>query len=241
MVSVVTGGASGLGRALCERLVDEGQSVALLDVAEDQGRAVAEDIGATFFLCDVSCRDRWAEVASEISSKMGVPNFVALNAGIMTRPPSASLGDDILEWIERGAYEKIMRTNVDGVIYGLEAMVPRMSNGGAIVVTSSAAGLIPLPVDPFYAATKHAVVGAVRSFGPILSAQNIRINAFCPGGIDTPIVPDELAPFADVNIPAEEAAKAVLEIKEMKESGVTFVRTSTLTTLKRFDAPEITL
>ncbi len=239
MVSVVTGGASGLGRALCQELANSGNAVALLDVTEERGQRVSEEVGAAFYQCDVSSREQWAQVAVDISSNLGTPDFVALNAGVMTRPPSATLGDDILEWVGRGAYDRIMRTNVDGVIYGLEAMVPLMKGGGAIVVTASAAGLIPFPADPFYAATKHALIGMVRSFGPVLVEKDIRINAFCPGGIDTAIVPDELKQFADLNMPPEEAARAILDIRGMQESGAAFVRTTTQTTLKRFEAPEI--
>ena len=241
MVSVVTGGASGLGRALVRLLANNGNDVALLDVEEERGQRVAGEVGATFFRCDVSSRARWTEVAVDISSRMGTPDFVALNAGVMTRPPSATLGDDIFEWVDRGAYDKIMRTNVDGVVYGLEAMVPLMGDGGAIVVTASAAGLIPFPADPFYAATKHALVGIVRSFGPVLVEKNIRLNAFCPGGIDTAIVPDDLKQFADLNMPAEESARAIMDIKEMLECGAVFVKTTTQPTLERFDAPEIPL
>ena len=83
-----------------------------------------------------------------------------------------------------------MSVNVDGVFFGIRACVPAISarGGGAIVATSSLAGIGPLAQDPVYAATKHAVIGLVRSLAGPLTGHRITINAICPGGIDTPLL-----------------------------------------------------
>ena len=112
----------------------------------------------------------------------------------MTRPTGAPLSDDPVPWLQQEGYEKVMAVNVDGVAYGLMAAIPHMTatGGGDIVVTASIAGLMAQPPDPIYSMSKHAVVGLVRGAGPALASRNIRVNAVCPGGVDTNIVPPDL-------------------------------------------------
>ena len=83
-----------------------------------------------------------------------------------------------------------MRVNVDGVFHGIRACVPAIARrgGGAIVATSSLAGIGPHADDPVYAASKHAVIGLVRSLARPLDEQHITINAVCPGAVDTPLL-----------------------------------------------------
>jgi NAD(P)-dependent dehydrogenase (short-subunit alcohol dehydrogenase family) len=91
-----------------------------------------------------------------------------------------------------------------------------VADGGAIVVTASVAGLVAFPDDPYYAATKHGVVGFVRSVAPQLAAKGVRINAVCPSATDTPILDDErralIAREGRVMQPADEVAAAVVEL-----------------------------
>jgi len=109
-----------------------------------------------------------------------------LNAGIgIGFPDVAELPD--------AEYERILRANVHGVVYGTRELAARlMPDGGSIVATASLAGLTAMPFDPCYTLTKHAVVGFVRSAAPGLATRGIRINALCPGFTDTPIVEQEL-------------------------------------------------
>lgn len=233
--SVVTGSASGVGQALCAKLADVGGLVTALDL-RGGGVATAGGTGARFLRCDVASRDDWKTVSSTIEDP---PTFVALNAGVMTRPPEASLADDIFGWIGTGGYERVMRVNVDGVVFGLEALTPLMTQGGSIVVTCSMAGLSPLPFDPFYAASKHAVVGLVRSLAPTLSARGIRINAFCPGGIATTLIPRQIAAASPPLMSAEEAARAILQIAETPGSGATWVKAGPGIDLTLFTPPDL--
>lgn len=225
-VAVITGGASGLGRALGKLFSEQGARVALLDISEDAGIAAAVEIGGHFFSCDVTRRDSWAAASEQITSKLGAPTHLALNAGVMTRPPSAPLQDDIFDWIAKGGYEKVMRVNVDGAVYGLEALVPHMGKGAAITVTSSAAGISPLSFDPFYAASKHAVIGLVRSLEAPLSARGTRINAFCPGGIATAITPEQIKTpeTASRMMSPEEAARALMQTFIQPGSGQIYAK-----------------
>ena len=115
-----------------------------------------------------------------------------LNAGVVT-------GEGDMAALTDEQYERAMRANIDGVVYGVRELAARlMPNGGSIVATASLAGLTATPMDPIYALTKHAVVGFVRSCAPQLAARGIRINALCPGYTDTPIVPDEFRETIDV-------------------------------------------
>ena len=105
--------------------------------------------------------------------------------------------------------------SVDGVVFGTRALVPEIERrgGGAIVATSSMAGLIAFPGDAAYTATKHAVVGWVRSLGPALRDKNITINTICPGLVDTPLIDgairDALASSGFPLISPEDVAEAV--------------------------------
>jgi|TARA_B110000483_G_scaffold172589_1_gene204262 NAD(P)-dependent dehydrogenase (short-subunit alcohol dehydrogenase family) len=85
-------------------------------------------------------------------------------------------------------YRKVMAVNTDSVIFGTVAVAPSMNSGGGIIITASAAGLVPWKPTPFYSATKHAVVGWVRAVADSLAEQNLSINAICPGGVATALL-----------------------------------------------------
>jgi NAD(P)-dependent dehydrogenase (short-subunit alcohol dehydrogenase family) len=153
--AIVTGGAAGLGAAIVSRLRAEGIEVDVLDLT-------------TGF--DVTDPGRWETV--------GPVDVACLNAGVLGggADPAA---------IDLESYRRAMAVNVDGVILGVRRLARVMPAGGRIVVTASLAGLTAMPDDPVYAATKHAIVGFVRSVAPALAVRGIAINAVCPGIADT--------------------------------------------------------
>jgi NAD(P)-dependent dehydrogenase (short-subunit alcohol dehydrogenase family) len=122
-------------------------------------------------------------VVAEAEETFGGLDLAYLNAGVTTQQPDICAVTD--EQVRR-----VFGANVDGVIFGTRAIVPAMERrgGGAIVATASLAGIIAFAPDPLYTATKHAVVGLVRSLAPQLAAKHITINAVCPGVVDTPLV-----------------------------------------------------
>ena len=224
--ALVTGAASGLGRCLAELLAGEGFTVAVCDVNDEAGSRLAADIGGHYFHLDVSSLEQWQAQAAAIESSLGAPGKVFLNAGIMVRPPTEPIDDDPLLWMDRG-YAKLMSVNVDGALFGLHTLAAPMAaaGGGDIVVTASIAGLSPLPFDPYYAMSKHAVIGMVRSFAPVLEPRGIRINAFCPGGMVTEIVPLALRASAGSRMmTGEDAAASCLEISNRPGTGGLWVR-----------------
>jgi NAD(P)-dependent dehydrogenase (short-subunit alcohol dehydrogenase family) len=182
-VALITGGASGFGRDLTRALSARGVRVVVCDVDEDGGRASAQVPGALFVRCDVSDPEQNAAAVSAAVEMFGGLDMAFLNAGIVS---GTGLGRDF----DLTAYRRAMGVNLDGVVFGINAVVPAMQEhgGGSIVATASLAGLTAVPMDPIYAANKHAVVGLVRSLGPALAGDGIRINAVCPGFADTSII-----------------------------------------------------
>jgi NAD(P)-dependent dehydrogenase (short-subunit alcohol dehydrogenase family) len=181
--ALVTGGASGIGRALVERLQGEGADVRVLDLVDG---------------FDVSDAAAWETVD-------GV-DLACLNAGVIT-------GETDVREVTDAQYERIVATNCGGVVFGVRRLARVMPSGGAIVVTASLAGLTTMNTDPIYAATKHFAVGFVRSAAPQLAELGLTINAVCPAIVDTPILGTMRESVIAAGIPMlapEEVADAVL-------------------------------
>lgn len=192
-VALVTGGASGIGKACAERLRAEGCRVVIADIDAASGEALADRLGARFCALDVADPAQWTATVAEISKAEGRLDITLLNAGISTLPSDRAnlvLRSYGIADLDLDAYRRIMGVNVDGVVFGVRAAMPAMraSGGGAIVATASLAGLMPFAADPIYTLTKHAVVGLVRALAEPLAAEGIRIHAVCPAVVDTAIL-----------------------------------------------------
>jgi len=184
-VAVVTGAASGIGAASARRLASEGAHVVVADVAEGAGTALAREIDGQFAELDVGDPDAWDRLVAALKAQHGGVDLAHLNAGIAS--------GEYPVHIERTSvddYRRVLGVNADGVFFGIRSLVPAMAarGGGAIVATSSLAGIGPHADDPVYAATKHFVVGLVRSLAKPLAEHAITVNAVCPGGVDTPLL-----------------------------------------------------
>ena len=160
---------------------------------------------------DVAEPDAWRSLEGEFDAAF-------LNAGTSTGvADAAELTDE--EW------HRILRANLDGVVYGTRELAARlMPGGGSIVATASLAGLTGMAHDPAYTATKHAVIGWVRAAAPALAQRSIRLNALCPGFTDTPIVETELRGLLDVPLMEPSfVAEAALRVLEDSETGRAWV------------------
>ena len=190
-IGLVTGAASGIGAAVATQLAAAGVRVAVCDINEAAGTVVAAELGGEFIPCNVADFDSFDSAVAACVDRLGVPDYAHLNAGVMTvcaDEPFLALEDVTLE-----QYRRIIGVNLDGVFNGLKALLPRMrEQGGGITATASIAGLGPLPFDPLYGTTKHAVVGLVRAVAAANEGSGLRINCICPGGVDTAIIPDAL-------------------------------------------------
>jgi NAD(P)-dependent dehydrogenase (short-subunit alcohol dehydrogenase family) len=215
--AIVTGGASGLGRATCEALAQSGARVLVVDIDEARAREVAAAIGGEFFAADVAKLEDNHGFVRAATERFGRVDLVHLNAGIGT-------GCGVNEDFELERYRRAMGVNLDGVVFGVHAALPALetAGGGAIVATASLAGLTGMPHDPIYTANKHAVVGLVRGLGPVVAERGIRLNAVCPGFAESPIIDPIRGMLADAGIsivPAEAVADAVLELFAGEGSG----------------------
>jgi NAD(P)-dependent dehydrogenase (short-subunit alcohol dehydrogenase family) len=209
-VALVTGAASGLGRATARAVAAEGATVVCADLDEPGAQAVAAQIGGHAIACDVADLESNRGMVAFALDTCGGLDLVHLNAGVAS---GCGVGDDF----DLARYRRAMGANLDGVVFGAHAALPalRARGGGAIVATASLAGLTGTPHDPLYSANKHAVVGLTRSLGPTLLEEGIRFNAVCPGYAESRII----EPFRKIIeatgvavIPAEKVAGAVVEL-----------------------------
>lgn len=187
-VAIVTGGSSGIGLATARALVSHGARVVIADVQEP----LDTDLPAEYVSTDVRDPRAWQALVSHTEQRYGGIDLAHLNAGVaLFEPDLTRVTDD--------QYQRAMSINVDGVFYGVRALIApmRRRGGGAIVATSSLGGLIAFAPDPVYTAAKAAVIGFVRALAPTLRADGISIDAVCPAVTDTPIVP------ADVRLEVE--------------------------------------
>lgn len=213
--ALVTGGASGIGEATARRLAAAGVQVAVVDRDEARATALVGEIGGLAVVADVTDAATMTALVGRVEEHFGGLDVVFLNAG-------TTAGQSGIEDLDVEAYRRIMGVNVDHVVFGLAAAVPalRRAGGGTIIATSSLAGLVPMPGDPIYTLTKHAVVGYVRSVAPTLIAENIRVNALCPGFADTPLIAHAKAQFGDFPLlTADDVADGVQAILDRGEPG----------------------
>jgi NAD(P)-dependent dehydrogenase (short-subunit alcohol dehydrogenase family) len=185
-VALVTGGASGIGRACAERLAAEGASVVVTDLQDDKGQAVAAAIGGVYLHHDVTDEDAWIGVIAEIGQRFGRLDILVNNAGIAIGGPIAEFS--LADW------RRQMAINVDGVFLGVKHGLPlmRSSGGGSLINISSVAGLKGSANLAGYCASK----GAVRLFTKSVALEcaaaqdGVRVNSVHPGIIETPIWDD---------------------------------------------------
>jgi len=186
-VVIVTGGASGIGRATARTLAREGARVVVADLNLEGARTVAKEIeaaGGEALGCEVDVAEPESnqEMVRASLERFGALHAAHLNAGIAA--PSTILDSSLEDW------DRVVAVNLRGVFLGLRAVAPPMieAGGGSIVATASVAGLLGGSGMPSYYASKHGVVGLVKSAAAEFCGHGIRVNAVCPGVIDTPIL-----------------------------------------------------
>lgn len=220
---VVTGAVSGIGAAVTHMAAETGATVLALDIGDEAGDALAAQPNVIYRHCDVSDLNDWDALAAALPD-IGNPARIHLNAGIQIAPPNEPLDAYRFESMVVERYRRMMGVNVDGVVFGLRALLPLLEPGAAIVVTASLAGITPYSVDPLYAMSKHAVVGLVRSLAPSLAERDIRINALCPGGVDTNIIPHSQRTDDARFMTPECLAEEVMRLMDVAETGKTWAK-----------------
>jgi meso-butanediol dehydrogenase/(S,S)-butanediol dehydrogenase/diacetyl reductase len=176
--AVVTGGGSGIGRATCRRMVEEGARVAVFDVDGDAAAATAKEIDGSSYAVDVGDPEAMQLAVDAAAAELGGLSIIYNNAGTSAFNKLRDL--DLAEW------DRVLRVNLTGVWAGIRAAVPHLlaGGGGSIVSTASISGTRPAAGEGPYSASK-AAVAALTASAALEYAPTIRVNAVSPGMIRT--------------------------------------------------------
>jgi NAD(P)-dependent dehydrogenase (short-subunit alcohol dehydrogenase family) len=189
-VAVITGGASGIGLATAKRLASEGAKVVIGDVTAEQGKAAADAVGGLFVPVDVTEAEQVEALFQTTVDQFGAVDVAFNNAGIS--PPE----DDSILTTGIEAWEKVQRVNLTSVYLCCKAALPHMQRQGrgSIVNTASFVAVMGAATSQIsYTASKGGVLAMTRELGVQFARENIRVNALCPGPVNTPLLKELVA------------------------------------------------
>ncbi|MFB6204160.1 MAG: SDR family NAD(P)-dependent oxidoreductase [Candidatus Nanohaloarchaea archaeon] len=184
-VAIVTGGSSGIGKAIAERLVAEGADVVIADVDVEAGEEVADEIGCEFKECDVSDWEAVKHLVASTVDDYGKLDIMVNNAGI-----GSTHGIDEMEIEE---WNKILSVDLDGVMHGTKAAIGHLKESEGVVINiASIYGLVGDVGATAYNAAKGGVVNFTRSVADDVATDGVRVNSVCPGFVDTAMTEEAL-------------------------------------------------
>jgi 3-oxoacyl-[acyl-carrier protein] reductase len=217
-VAIVTGGASGLGAATVRRFVEEGARVAIADIDEARGAALARELGAAgyFVRCNHTDRNQCRAAVEATLARFGALDILHNNAGGPFAGPVETADDATLD--------RVIGVNLVGVFKMTQEALPalreagrRRPAGAVILFTSSLQGIKARPNYTVYTASKHGIVGLVKGLALELAPANIRVNAICPTVTETPMLPKFLPGMADDMEEARKRFRATIPLGRMPE------------------------
>jgi NAD(P)-dependent dehydrogenase (short-subunit alcohol dehydrogenase family) len=185
-VVVVTGGSSGIGKALCRRFAAEGARVVVADLNEKGAKSVADAIGGLGLHCDVSVEADLRHVVAVCEKHYGPVDLMCSNAGIFFGDGPEGMATSL----SNDGWQRMWEVNVMAHIYAARAVLPGMiaRGGGYFLHTASAAGLLSQIGDAAYSTTKHAAIGFAESLAITHGDQGIKVSVLCPQGVATPML-----------------------------------------------------
>ncbi|KAJ6343601.1 hypothetical protein OIU76_005360 [Salix suchowensis] len=190
-VALITGAASGIGKATAAKFINHGAKVVIADIQHQLGQETANELGpdATFISCDVTKESDVSNAVDFAISKHNQLDIMYNNAGVACKSPNSIVDLDL------AVFDRVMNINVRGVMAGVKhasrVMIPRRS--GTILCTASITGLMGGLAQHTYSVSKFAVVGIVKSHAAELCKHGIRINCISPFAMPTPFVMDEMS------------------------------------------------
>jgi NAD(P)-dependent dehydrogenase (short-subunit alcohol dehydrogenase family) len=229
-VAVVTGGCSGIGLATVRRFAEEGAKVVIGDLDDARGKAVAEEVGGTYVHADVTDKEQVDALFKTADDTYGSVDIAFNNAGI-SPPEDDSILDTDLE-----AWRKVQEVNLTSVYLCCKAALPYMleQGRGSIINTASFVAVMGAATSQIsYSASKGGVLSMSRELGVQFARQGVRVNALCPGPVNTPLLQELFAKDAEraarrlVHVPMgrfgepEEMANAVLFLASDESSFIT--------------------
>ena len=202
--ALITGGGSGIGAAAAKMLAADGAKVSLLGRRLDALQGIASEIGASAFACDVTDRAAMSAAFEAARSANGSFDFVILNAGIGDSAPFART--------TRESFDAIIATNLTAVFDGAQLALADLLSGQdkRLIVVASVAGIKGGAYAVPYVASKHGVVGLVRSLALEFAKTGLTVNAICPSFVDTPMVDDSAARISRVTKRSDDESRAAL-------------------------------
>jgi NAD(P)-dependent dehydrogenase (short-subunit alcohol dehydrogenase family) len=229
-VAVVTGGCSGIGLATVKRFAEEGAKVVIGDLDDTNGERIAQEVGGAYVHCDVTSKDEVDALFATAKEKFGSVDIAFNNAGIS--PPE----DDSILDTDLDAWRKVQEVNLTSVYLCCKAAIPYMleQGKGSIINTASFVAVMGAATSQIsYSASKGGVLAMSRVLGVQYARQGVRVNALCPGPVNTPLLrelfakDEERAARRRVHVPMgrfgepEEMANAVLFLASDESSFIT--------------------
>ena len=184
-VAIVTGGVGGIGAATVRRFAEEGATVVVADLADEAGAALAEEVGGRYVCCDVTDPDQVDALVEETVSAYRTVDIAFNNAGIS--PPE----DDSILDTDLDAWRRVQEVNLTSVYLCCKAVLPYMleQGRGSIVNTASFVAVMGAATSQIsYSASKGGVLSMSRELGVQFARQGVRVNALCPGPVNTPLL-----------------------------------------------------
>ena len=179
--ALITGGASGIGKAIAIALAEQGARVVVADVNDESGQALAGEIHGRAIRCDVTDESSVQSAIQNVIANEGQLDIMVNNAGIGGQPMPLIKG-------EAADWDRLYQVNLRGVFFGIKHASQVMKSGGSIINVSSIAGMGGAMMLGPYGATKAAVIQLTQTAALELAQAGIRVNVICPGWTDTPML-----------------------------------------------------